>query len=273
MVLTLVPTLLVIVLLLPWYHHLAINIVAVIVSVIGAYEAANFFAAKGYPTPRFLIPILGAALPITAYLEISGFVPVETVIQVVVGLSLLVMLREAFVLREQEFARILPRIAVSLTVLIYPGLLMTYIVRFSALPNPSLSLVVFLLMVFANDSFAYLAGSLWGKDSRRVLPVSPNKSVVGFIGGIAGTFIIAVGTWYAFPFVFHGRLALMIVAAACVAVMTILGDLVESAMKRSSDLKDSGFVIPGRGGILDSIDSILFAAPVCFYLLARAAGI
>ena len=272
MVLTLVPFLVAVIILLPYFHHLAINLIAVIVSVIGGYEAAGFFAAKGWSGTPLLTPILGAALPLAAYLEVSGLVPEGIEIPVILVLVAIILVREIFVLGEQDFPKILPRIALSITILLYPGLFLTYIVRFSTFPNPSISLVVFLLMVFGNDVLAYVAGSVWGKGSRRVFPVSPNKSLVGFLSGLAGSYIIAVAAWFIVPQVFMHKLWLMLVVAGAVGVTTILGDLIESAMKRSGELKDSGFVIPGRGGILDSIDSVLYAAPVCYYLLAAAAG-
>lgn len=271
-VVTLVPSLVAIIMLLPWYHHLAINVVALGFSVLGAYESANFFRTRGLQATPWLVPIFGAALPATAYLEVSGWIPAGSEIPVLVALASIILLREVVVARERDFAGILPRIAASMTVLVYPGLFMTYIIKFSVFPDASITLVVFLLMVFANDTLAYLVGSLWGKNSRRIIPVSANKSVVGFIGGIAGTFIFAIAAWFLFPDVFFRRVGLMIATACAVAIATILGDLAESAMKRSSDLKDSGVAIPGRGGVLDSIDSILLAAPVCYYLLMTAVG-
>ncbi len=270
-VVVLVPALFAIVLLAPWLHHLAINALAAVFSVVGAYEAANFFGVRGFPTTPWLIPILGAALPVTVYLEIVGFLASGAVLAAVVALAGVILLREVFVRDERDFAEILPRVAVSLAVLLYPGLFMTYFIRLSSLPDSSPLIIVFLLMVFANDTLAYVAGTLWGRTTNRVLPVSPNKSVVGFAGGILGTAIVASGAWLLAPEVFFHRLALAFSVGLAVAVAAIFGDLVESALKRSSELKDSGFLIPGRGGVLDSIDSILFAAPVCFYLMVGSA--
>jgi phosphatidate cytidylyltransferase len=95
--------------------------------------------------------------------------------------------------------------------------------------------------------------------------VSPNKTLVGFIGGFLGAlalgylYVAAVPDLLGRASLSHGIFFLVI------AVFGNLGDLLESALKRSAALKDSGSIIPGRGGVLDSIDSLLFSAPVYYY--------
>jgi phosphatidate cytidylyltransferase len=105
-----------------------------------------------------------------------------------------------------------------------------------------------------------------------VIKASPNKSIAGFAGGLAASMAIGVGASCFLPAAFAANalpaplvgllLGLLTGVAACI------GDLGESAMKRSAQIKDSGTLMPGRGGILDSIDSICFAAPV-YYLVYR----
>ncbi len=142
----------------------------------------------------------------------------------------------------------------------------------SSLPDASLSILYFLCLIFGNDMSAYFAGSLWGSSTRLNLEVSPQKSVVGFAAGLVGSLII-VGLFYLFApgFPPHGP-AFNITLGLCTGVMAILGDLLESGLKRSAGVKDSGGVIPGRGGMLDSVDSMLFSAPLFYYffvLIAR----
>jgi phosphatidate cytidylyltransferase len=140
----------------------------------------------------------------------------------------------------------------------------------SGFPRANLVILVFLLIVFANDSAAWAAGMLLGRGNRGLVPASPNKSIAGFIGGIGASILIGAGaellvkSAFSSPFPPWGG----IVIGLCTGIAANLGDLAESAMKRSSGLKDSGSLIPGRGGVLDSIDSIALAAPV-FYLLYR----
>jgi phosphatidate cytidylyltransferase len=140
--------------------------------------------------------------------------------------------------------------------------------------NPAATLL-FLFITFGNDSTAWLCGNLFGTNNRGIIPVSPNKSVAGFIGGTLGAIIVAVGAAILFPQIFIYLnfkipfLKLVIMAAIlgfCTGIAASLGDLAESAIKRSCDFKDSGNFMLGRGGVLDSIDSIAVAAPVYFLL-------
>jgi phosphatidate cytidylyltransferase len=118
---------------------------------------------------------------------------------------------------------------------------------------------------------------LFGKGNRGIVPASPNKSVAGFIGGAFGTIVIGVGAVLIQPDVFilqnavsgvpGGAVTIGALLALLTGIAATLGDLAESAIKRSSGADDSGNIIPGRGGVLDSIDSVAFAAPV-FYLLS-----
>ena len=115
------------------------------------------------------------------------------------------------------------------------------------------------------DSFAWFFGILFGKSTRGFVPASPNKSLVGFIGGIAGSIGCGVLLKVILPEVFTISYRNLIILGLITSVAAIVGDLIESVFKRSCDVKDSGNLIPGRGGVLDSIDSILIAAPI-FYI-------
>ena len=103
------------------------------------------------------------------------------------------------------------------------------------------------------------------------MAVSPNKSLAGFAGGLLGSLLAALISYYLFPRAGIGSLAALLFTGLCVGVTVILGDLVESALKRSAGVKDSSSFIPGRGGILDSFDSLLFSAPL-FIALASLWG-
>ncbi|MDR0453210.1 MAG: phosphatidate cytidylyltransferase [Deferribacteraceae bacterium] len=135
------------------------------------------------------------------------------------------------------------------------------------LPNGSLWLFYLFVAIWASDIFAYFVGSKIGR--RKIIPkISPKKSLEGFIAGITGGTGLAILFYCLFiagsdrvPFIMIIIMSVDIVAAG------ILGDLFESMMKRNAQIKDSGALIPGHGGILDRIDSILFAAPVLYVYL------
>lgn len=124
-------------------------------------------------------------------------------------------------------------------------------------------LVAFLLVVVqGSDVLQYIAGKLWGK--RRLAPaVSPSKTWEGLIGGLAGATLLGAALWWLTPFspVQAGLAALV----AC--LMGTLGGLVASAIKRDRGVKDWGSLIEGHGGMMDRVDSLVFAAPVFFHLV------
>jgi phosphatidate cytidylyltransferase len=117
------------------------------------------------------------------------------------------------------------------------------------------------------DSSAYFVGGTFGR--RRLAPnISPNKSVEGALAGLAAAAIVAtlIGFGLQVPPLLMAGYGLAIAAA------TIVGDLVESFIKRQTGVKDSGVLIPGHGGLLDRMDSLLFCAPIAvLYLRAFAA--
>jgi phosphatidate cytidylyltransferase len=117
-----------------------------------------------------------------------------------------------------------------------------------------------LVLVWLADSGAYFAGRRWGHT--RLAPlISPGKTWEGMLGGIVagGIFILAAGYWYSRSV---GWTLTLGVVSLLVVMFSIVGDLLESLMKRQAGLKDSGHIIPGHGGILDRIDSLTAAAPL-----------
>ena len=130
--------------------------------------------------------------------------------------------------------------------------------------NGLLLLAIF-IFIWVNDTGAYLVGSRWGK--RRLAPsISPKKSVEGSIGGLLLVLLSAVILrLLLFPELSWLRILLI---AAVVAIFGTIGDLFESSLKRQAGVKDSGKLIPGHGGILDRIDSLLLAVPAVYLLLA-----
>jgi phosphatidate cytidylyltransferase len=122
-----------------------------------------------------------------------------------------------------------------------------------------------LLVVWMNDVFAYLVGSQIGK-TKLIPRVSPGKTWEGIIGGVIGAMLTGYLCTLFFPLVNYSAVQWMSLAALC-SVFGVLGDLVESILKRSLGIKDSGNILPGHGGFLDRFDAFLFVVPFAAFLI------
>lgn len=251
----------------PEPRHLLFNIFVVLVGAASAFEVARFFPKRetSYPLHQLVLPLFGGILPAFVILETFSLVPTEALIWVIAGLAALSLGFQVFRRRPDEFPDIAPRVSAHFFVALYPGLFLSFIVRMSFFEHASAILAVFVLSAYLNDTAAYLVGRLFGKYSVHPVPVSPNKSLVGFLGGLVLSPTVIVVAKAIDPRLFPGTYLSCVIFGLVVGASVIIGDLVESALKRGIALKDSGGIIPGRGGLLDSIDSPVFAAPI-FYL-------
>jgi phosphatidate cytidylyltransferase len=268
MVAVALPLIGVLVFLLPQATHLAFNLLVVAVSVIGSFEVVGLLDARRIPVSRFLAPVLAGALPVAAYLQAAGIVVgFDLHLLVTIAAAGIILVRSIIFQSKGTLRGLLAYTGGSLLAVLYPAFFLSFITRATGLAEPSLTVAFFLCVLFGDDMLAYFVGSLWGRSTCLHLPVSPNKSAVGFAGGVAGAVIVALlFHWLAggFP---HRGLWPDIAIAAAIGIVGIVGDLVESGLKRSAGVKDSGVIIPGRGGILDSVDSLALAAPVFYCLL------
>ena len=118
-------------------------------------------------------------------------------------------------------------------------------------------------IVWSNDVFAYLFGMTFGRH-RLFERLSPKKSWEGFVGGLAGAVVAGVVAAH----LMEQSMVVWAVLALLISVTAVLGDLAESMFKRAADVKDSGALIPGHGGVLDRFDALLLSAPFVFvYML------
>lgn len=234
----------------PWQFALLLSIIAII----GLYE---FFA--------MVLPTRKAELfPFALYGGLAVFAPLLPD-----GRFAIMAIAVAFLLSAFHFLYHLHDIAetarnasfVATSFLYIPFLLM-HLVMLRLQPYGVSWLFLVMLIIMLNDTFAYYFGSSFGK--HKLYPaVSPNKSVEGAVAGLFGGLLGAVIANYSF-FPQLGMIDILL-AATLIGVTGQVGDLFESMLKRSFGVKDSGKIIPGHGGLLDRIDSILFAAPVAYY--------
>jgi phosphatidate cytidylyltransferase len=163
--------------------------------------------------------------------------------------------------------------AASIFCLLYAGFALIAVTTLHEEPNGP-SLVAFLLcVVWAGDTAAFYVGRAWGR--HKLAPtLSPAKTWEGALGSVAGSLLATgallglaslLGTWDFGTLFYPDEVWYWLVLAVVVNVAGQVGDLSESALKRSAGVKDSGSLLPGHGGVLDRIDALLLAAPVLWY--------
>jgi len=259
-----VPAVVCILILLPQMNHLAFVAVAFVASAIGSMEMGRILFKRNSWTwliPSLLVPI--------QYLELYFGFPYR-ITDIIFGmLALFLFVLEIWKGEKDGFSHSLDNCAKRLLLLFYPGYLITFLIRMLALNIGKFTggwfLLLMILLVFSNDIFAYVFGRMFGRNNGGIVPVSPHKSIAGFIGGAVCCTLLSI---LLCRFIFESiSIIPSILLGLCVSITANLGDLVESLFKRSAGVKDSGNVIPGRGGMLDSIDSIISTVPVFLILL------
>ncbi len=145
--------------------------------------------------------------------------------------------------------------------IIYIPVFLAFLVFIRNSSNGSLWIIWLWLIIGASDTGAYYCGTYFGK--RPLAPkISPNKTIEGSAGGLAAAVI--VGSIFGLIFIPALSFVMLFLFAFIASAAGQMGDLFESALKRAGCIKDSGLILPGHGGLLDRIDSLIFAAPIAF---------
>lgn len=157
-------------------------------------------------------------------------------------------------------------IGISIFAILYVGWFMSHLYLLRIIPN-GFSWVLFVFLAnWATDTAAYFVGRAFGK--HKLAPsVSPNKTIEGSLGGIVGGILVAIIFPQVAPNMPENATYPLLFLGILISILGQLGDLVESAMKRKANIKDSGKIIPGHGGILDRFDSILLTVPLAYYFI------
>lgn len=264
-----IPALIAAIALFPEWHLPVWNLALITLAGLGAVESRALFGASS-PNHRgenFLLFLSGAVLPSAAYLQL--FIPdTELLLPIIAGVFLLQLLPLSLIGREESIKTGVRACLHRFSASIYPGFFLIFLVLISGCEAPRLKLFLFFSLVFGNDTFAYIFGKLFGKYSVKVSAVSPNKTLIGFIGGFLGSSGLGCLIVLLLPETLSLPLPWAVLFFFSIAIASNIGDLVESAFKRSAGIKDSGSLMLGRGGVLDSSDSILFSAPIFYYIVS-----
>jgi len=177
---------------------------------------------------------------------------------------LLLILSLLFMATSKNLSSTISNIGITFFGIFYVGFLLSHVSLIRNMEDGKLWALFLMVTVWAGDIFALFSGSLFGK--HKLYPkISPNKTYEGLAGAIVGSIIVAL----AFTLLFTPRFAKgpCILLAFGMGILGQIGDFTESMLKRSAQVKDSGSLIPGHGGMLDRLDSFLFSAPFLHYSL------
>lgn len=261
-----------------WWSAWAVTAAVMVVIAVGLLELYGAFARGQYRPQVALGVATGLALALAVALRgVSPFDPFPLVLTLVILVGLIVELA------RPTHADALPDWALTLAGALYVGWLFSHLILLRALATPlragpltplNLSsgaawVYLVLAITWLQDTVAYFVGRRWGR--HKMAPIlSPKKTWEGAIGGLVGAIAGAVlcVPLFGLPITLGAGALLGVVGG----IVGPLGDLCESLIKRRVGLKDAGNLIPGHGGLLDRVDSLLFTAPVLFYLITLLTG-
>ena len=228
-----------------------------LLAILGSLELRHIFRNKDYHPSLFMG--IGVTLFFLFIKTLSGsFFIDERLLFTVIILSL--FMEQFLVKRNNRY--IIINISITLFIAIYIGHLLSFLIDIRGLSYGKIFLIFTLFSTWMSDTVAYIVGINFGK--RHIFPnLSPNKTLEGSIGGILCGAIFGMAFYSLLPLSPLILFTLGLLAAICGQT----GDLFESIIKRNFDVKDSGKIIPGHGGILDCMDSILFSVPVLYFCL------
>jgi phosphatidate cytidylyltransferase len=243
---------------LPWFGDSPI-VLGLLMSVMAGFAASEFYAMERRESrlPNEMFGI-AAAMLMPAAAAIRGLSGLSAMVTLLIGASLV---------WHVVFERV--RTTDTSTTMfgaVYTGFLLAYLVLLVRNFDHGRELALAVLFgVWVNDSLAYLVGSMFGR--HKMMPrISPNKSWEGFVAGALGTILVWFAVAYAFPWI-GVKMPLAIITGLVVGGSVVIGDLFESRLKREAGVKDSGNILPGHGGFLDRLDSLLLVGLIAYWLL------
>lgn len=235
------------------YSPLSFEILFGIFMLIASYEFAKLIKL-----PAFLCILLSLVASSAVFWNRDIF-PIK-IIAVFAVIILLALTAELFFTKEGNHSFLIK-------LGIFAGYILASFITILYLPfsesnyEPNIVISIFIL-IWTNDTFAYIIGKKWGKN-KLFERISPKKTIEGFAGGILFCILASIILSLFFNFF---SLGIWISSAIFVGVFGTIGDLIESKFKREANVKDSGNIMPGHGGILDRLDSIIFVAPFLYII-------
>ncbi|MBR6647426.1 MAG: phosphatidate cytidylyltransferase [Clostridia bacterium] len=252
----------VLVLLLIFSNQLIFNIAMCVVSLIAIYELYTTFSqSKKWP---LLILYYGFAAVVLGTLFIKPILFETANFSIIIVLYLMLLCLCAVIFNDTITMN---DVLIAFFIPIYSVVFICHLSLIRGMENGTVLIFVPLLCAWMTDTFAYFGGIALGK--HKLIPkVSPKKTVEGAISGVIGCILASlVFAWIISFSGYNTNIGLLCLLSLCSSVLSQFGDLTASLIKRSTGVKDFGNLIPGHGGILDRIDSLIFITPLCYYFL------
>jgi len=239
-----------------------------VVSVIGYLELTKACGVrKG--EKRNGLEIMGIAA-ITCYYPVIYLVEDTSYAVMIIVLSMMAMM-SVYVFAYPRFHA--DQVMAAYFSLIYAPVMLSFVYLTRQLDNGIYLVWMIFISSWISDTFAYLTGVMFGR--HKLAPVlSPKKSVEGAVGGIAGAALTGAlfGVLFRSAFEIEQIVLILTVVGGAGSVISQVGDLAASAIKRNHEIKDYGKLIPGHGGIMDRFDSVIFTAPITYFLIILLMG-
>jgi len=243
-------------------------VLVLVLSLTATFEFRQLAAHRAHPPSILLL------LPLTAFIQLNFYFRFLDYWEAVLAVVMLLYVLELWRQQGSQFLNI----GTTLVGLMYVNLTFGALLRLRLVGSaqgssgPDAGAAPVLLMFFcvwATDIFAYFGGSTFGGKfiTRKLFPrLSPKKTWEGYFSGIAGSVLAA---WACSSFVTGYPTVRGVMIGLLIGVVSPAGDLMESMFKRDAGVKDSSGIIPGHGGVLDRFDTIMFIAPLIYFLVTR----
>jgi phosphatidate cytidylyltransferase len=243
--------------------HISFVLLILVVNGLAQWEFLGMFQPETDAFRRLKAIILGSVLIVSfcTAQRVTTLCNPSGPLFVLVGILFLLFL--FYLIAYGHIADLSRDLMVNVLALLYIPLLLGHLVWLRYLSDGQWWVFWLLMVIMAGDTGAFYVGRTWGK-TKLYPEVSPGKTWAGGVGGIAAAVIVglALGRW-ALPGISLATLAWL---ALLLAVVGLLGDLFESMLKRQTQVKDASEILPGHGGMLDRLDSLLFTAPLVVYI-------
>ena len=238
-----------------------VDVAMAIIAGIAIHEYLNAVSKKAKPVRwvAYLSCICIAFIHIVPakFIPTIGFIAIPTILLILFIQIILTNMKTTFSDIAYTFLGICYAVFFSMCIAIVRGM-----------ENGKVLIWYAIIAAWGTDIFAYLIGKRFGK--HKFSKISPNKSIEGCIAGIIGTIIFTIGFTYVMNIAFNMQISLIktTIIGVVLSVIGQIGDFAASSIKREVEVKDFGNLIPGHGGMLDRIDSLLFIAPFAYVLLS-----